>query len=225
MAEPLKNLPEDQRPREKLLQQGAEALSDVELLAIFLRTGVKDKNVLDLAEELLTTLGGLHGLFTASQAQFNAIHGMGPAKYVQVHAVLEMSRRYLLDQIKRGDALSSPKKVRDFLSLRLKSRPHEVFAVIFLDTKNRVIAFEELFHGTIDGAGVYPREILKRVLHHNAAAVIFAHNHPSGVAEPSPTDIQFTRRLRDALGLFDVRVLDHVIVGEKWISMAERGLF
>ena len=217
--------PEGERPREKLLQKGAAALSDAELLAIFLRTGVVGKSAVDLARELLILFGNLTQLFAASEADFCAIHGMGQAKFVQLQAVLEMSRRALNEEMQRGDALNSPRAVRDYLQLLLGSRPQEVFVVLFLDTQHRVIATEELFHGTLSQTSVYPREVVKRALAHNAAAVILAHNHPSGVAEPSQADQHLTQALKQALALVDVRVLDHFIVaGGRMHSFAETGL-
>ena len=217
--------PEGERPREKLLQKGAVALSDAELLAIFLRTGVVGKSAVDLARELLIRFGNLTQMFAASEADFCAIHGMGQAKFVQLQAVLEMSRRALNEEMQRGDALNSPRAVRDYLQLLLVSRPQEVFVVLFLDTQHRVIATEELFHGTLGQTSVYPREVVKRALAHNAAAVILAHNHPSGVAEPSQADQHLTQALKQALALVDIRVLDHFIVaGGRMHSFAETGL-
>ena len=171
--------PELERPREKLLHKGAQNLSDAELLAIFLRTGAPGKSAVDLARELMQRFAGLGGLFAASQADFCAIGGLGPAKYAQLQAVLEMARRALQEKITRGDAMNSPQTVRDYLRLALQGRPHEVFVALFLDAQNRVIASEELFRGTLTQTSVYPREVVKRALYHNAAAVIFAHNHPS----------------------------------------------
>jgi len=217
--------PAGERPREKLLQRGASSLSDAELLAIFLRTGVTGKSAVDLARELLQRFGSLTRLFAASEGEFCALHGMGQAKYVQLQAVLEMSRRALQEELQRGDALSSPRAVRDYLQLLLGGRSQEVFLVLFLDTQHRVIAFEELFHGTLGQTSVYPREVVKRALLHNAAAVILAHNHPSGVAEPSQSDRLLTDALKQALGLVDVRVLDHFVVGGgQTLSFAEQGL-
>ncbi len=217
--------PEGERPREKLLTRGAASLSDAELLAIFLRTGVTGKSAVDLARELLNKYGNLTQLFAASEADFCEVHGLGQAKYVQLQAVLEMSRRALKEELQRGDALNSPRAVRDYLQLLLGARQQEVFLVLFLDTQHRVIASEELFHGTLSQTSVYPREVVKRALAHNAAAVIFAHNHPSGVAEPSQSDQLLTDALKQALNLVDVRVLDHFIVGTgKILSFAERGL-
>ena len=217
--------PEDERPREKLLQRGASSLSDAELLAIFLRTGVTGQSAVDLARNLLSRFGNLTKLFAAGRKDFCELHGMGQAKYVQLQAVLEMSRRALKEELQRGDALNSPSAVRDYLQLMLSGRQQEVFLVLFLDTQHCVIASEELFYGTLSQTSVYPREVVKRALAHNAAAVIFAHNHPSGVAEPSQSDQHLTTALKQALGLVDVRVLDHFIVaGMGCLSFAERGL-
>lgn len=217
--------PEGERPREKLIQRGAAALSDAELLAIFLRTGVTGKSAVDLARDLLSRFNSLTQMFAASEAEFCAIHGMGQAKYVQMQAVLEMSRRALSEEMRTGDALNSPRAVRDYLQLLLRGREQEVFMVIFLDAQHRVLAAEELFHGTLTQTSVYPREVVKRALFHNAAAVILAHNHPSGVAEPSQSDRLLTDALKQALALVDVRVLDHFIVaGVGCLSFAERGM-
>ncbi len=219
------NWPSGDRPREKLLERGAAALSDAELLAIFLRTGVVGKSAVDLARELLQRFGDLTHLFAADQRSFCELHGMGQAKYVQLQAVLEMSRRALQERMRRGDALNSPAAVREYLQLLLSAREQEVFVVLFLDTQHRVISNEELFHGTLSQTSVYPREVVKRALAHNAAAVIFAHNHPSGVTEPSSADELITGVLKQALALVDVRVLDHFIVaGGNTLSFAERGL-
>ena len=222
---PITDWPVSERPREKLLGQGAPALSDAELLAIFLRTGLPGCSAVDLARQLLTRFGSLRALLQADLRQFSAHPGLGPAKYAQLQAVLEMGRRHLFEDLKRGDALTSPGAVRAFLRSQLAALPHEVFACLFLDNQHRVIAFEELFRGTIDSASVYPREVLKRALAHNAAALILTHNHPSGVAEPSQADLQLTRRLRESLALLDIRVLDHLVIGDgDPVSMAERGL-
>lgn len=217
--------PAGERPREKLLERGAAALSDAELLAIFLRTGVVGKSAVDLARELLQRFGSLTRMFAATEGEFCALHGMGVAKFVQLQAVLEMSRRALREEMECGDALNSPAAVRDYLRLLLSGRGQEVFLVLFLDAQHRVVAVEELFHGTLTQTSVYPREVVKRALHHNAAATIFAHNHPSGVSEPSQSDQLLTDALKQALGLVDVRVLDHFIVaGNACLSFAERGL-
>jgi DNA repair protein RadC len=217
--------PLEERPREKLLQRGAGALSDAELLAIFLRTGIRGKTAVDLARELLSSFGGLRPLLEAECKAFCAARGLGEAKYVLLQATLELTRRHLLTTLKRSSVLTSPDATCQYLASRLRGRQQEVFAAMFLDNRHRVIAFEELFFGTIDGASVHPREVVRRALSHNAAAVIFAHNHPSGVAEPSRADEQITRRLKEGLTLIDVRVLDHIIVGDgEMVSMAERGL-
>jgi DNA repair protein RadC len=222
---PIPSWPVQERPREKLLSRGAAALTDAELLAIFLRTGVTGKTAVDLARELLEEYRGLRGLMGASRERFCAGKGLGEAKYSQLQAVLEMSRRYLGEELERGDALTTPQAVRRYLKNRLYSYPYEVFACLFLDNRHRLIQYEELFRGTVDGSSVHPREVVSRALHHNAAAVILAHNHPSGVAEPSQADTRITRRLRDALALVDIRVLDHVIVGDgEPSSFAELGL-
>jgi DNA repair protein RadC len=217
--------PEGERPREKLLSRGAASLSDAELLAIFLRTGVAGKSAVDLARDLLVRFDSLTRMFAASKGDFCEMHGMGQAKYVQMQAVLEMSRRALKEEMQHGDVLNSPRAVRDYLRLLLGGRQQEVFLVLFLDTQHRVIASEELFHGTLSQTSVYPREVVKRALAHNAAAVILAHNHPSGVSEPSQSDRLLTDALKQALGLVDVRVLDHFVVAVgQTLSFAEKGL-
>lgn len=217
--------PESERPREKLLKKGAANLSDAELLAIFLRTGMAGKSAVDLARDLLKRFGSLTGLFATDQGAFCLVPGMGPAKYTQLQAVLEMAQRALAEKLQTGDAMNSPKSVRDYLRLTLEGKKHEVFVGIFLDAQNRSIAAEELFNGTLTQTSVYPREVVKRALHHNAAAMIFAHNHPSGVAEPSQADEILTQSLKQALALVDVKVLDHFIVGGGTaMSFAERGL-
>lgn len=214
-----------ERPREKLLALGAGALSDAELLAIFLRTGLRDKPVLQLARELLVTFGGLRGLLEAEKERLTGAPGIGAAKYVQLQAALELAERYLETSFSRGDAISDPGMTRRYLKGKLRGHPQEVFACLFLDNQHRLIRYEELFYGTIDGASVHPREVVRRVIRHNAAAVIFAHNHPSGVAEPSQADRRITDRLKSALALVDVRVLDHMVVGDQEVtSFAERGL-
>lgn len=216
--------PEGERPREKLLLRGADALSDAELLAIFLRTGLPGISAVDLARSLVARFGGLRGLFNASEEQFCAAPGLGRAKYAQLRAVLAMSQRYLAEELQRGGAITSTEGAGQYLSSRLRDRAREVFAVLLLDNQHRMIAFEELFEGTIDSAAVHPREVVKRALYHNAAALILAHNHPSGVAEPSEADRQVTLRLQRALELVGVRVLDHLVVGDgKPVSFAERG--
>ncbi|MFP4615811.1 MAG: RadC family protein [Thiohalorhabdus sp.] len=217
--------PAEARPREKLAERGPEALTDAELLAIFLRTGTRGRSAVDLARDLLERFGGLRPLLAADEAAFCAAPGLGAAKYVQLQAVTEMTRRYLAEGLFRDEPIESARAARDYLTARLRERAREVFAALFLDTRHRVVAFEELFQGTIDGAAVHPRELVKRALHHNAAAVIVAHNHPSGVAEPSAEDERITARLRQALELVEVRLLDHFVIGDgEAASFAQRGL-
>jgi DNA repair protein RadC len=217
--------PSAERPREKLLQRGASALSDAELLAIFLRTGVKGKSAVDLARELLSDFNGLRHLLAADRQRFCRAAGLGDAKYAQLQAVVEMTRRYHGEKIKRGAELTSPDKAFNYLQAEIGNASRELFGVLFLDTRHRVISFEILFSGTIDGASVHPREVVKRVLQHNAAAVILAHNHPSGVAEPSRADIAITEKIKSALALVEVRLLDHIIVTANGAeSMADHGL-
>jgi len=221
----IKDWPLAERPREKLLERGPGALSDAELLAIFLRTGSRGKNAVDLARDLLRDFGGLNPLLTAERTAFCTAPGLGPAKFALLQATLEMTRRYLAERLERGEPLRNSQDTRHFLQARLASYDHEVFAVLFLDNRHRILGFDELFHGTLSGAQVHPREVMKRALHYNAAAVILAHNHPSGVSEPSQADTQITRRLRDTLQHIEVRVLDHIIVGQgETTSMAESGL-
>ncbi|KRW61273.1 RadC family protein [Pseudomonas sp. TTU2014-080ASC] len=220
----IRDWPAAERPREKLLAQGAVSLTDAELLAIFLRTGVAGCSAVDLARQLLSEFGSLRALLQADLPSFSEHLGLGPAKFAQLQAVLEMGRRHLAEQLRRESVLESPQAVRDYLKTLLRHEPHEVFGCLFLDAKHRVLAFEALFHGSIDSASVYPRQVVKRALFHNAAALILTHNHPSGVAEPSQADRDLTRRLKDALALVDVRVLDHFIVGDgEPLSMAEHG--
>jgi DNA repair protein RadC len=217
--------PVDDRPREKLLAKGPGSLSDAELLAIFLRTGTRGKSAVDLARALLARFGSLAGLIAAGRNSFCAVPGFGSAKYAQLQAATELVRRALAAQMKSGINLSSPEAVRDYLRLSIQDRQVEIFLGIFLDAQNRVIAVEELFSGTLTQTSVFPREVVKTALHHNAAAVIFAHNHPSGVAEPSRADETLTQALKQALSLIDVRVLDHFVVGRgATLSFAERGL-
>ena len=220
----IRNWPAAERPREKLLEHGPAALSDAELLAIFLRTGVVGRSAVDLARHLLGEFGSLRALLEADLSRFSAHLGLGPAKFAQLQAVLEMARRHLAERLRRDSALESPQAVRDYLKAQLRHEQHEVFGCLFLDAKHRVLAFEALFRGTVDGASVYPRQVVKRALAHNAAALILTHNHPSGVAEPSQADRLLTERLKEALALIDVRVLDHFIVGDgEPLSMAEYG--
>jgi DNA repair protein RadC len=221
---PIKDWPLGERPREKLLAKGPRALSDAELLAIFIRSGTRGQTALDLARHALSELGGLRTLLDCDQSRLCRLPGLGAAKFVELNASLELGRRYLESRLRRGAALASPVDTRRFLEARLKGLAQEVFACLFLDSRHRVICFEEMFHGTIDGASVHPREVVRRALSHNAAAVIITHNHPSGVAEPSRSDRALTRRLQEATALVDVRLLDHVVVGEgETVSFAERG--
>ena len=216
--------PLHERPREKLLQQGAHALSDAELLAIFLRTGIPGCSAVDLARRLIQEFGSLRRLFESDLKQFSAQPGLGPAKYAQLQAVLEMARRHLAERLRETSVLESPQAVRDYLKAHLRHQPHEQFAALFLDTKHRVLSFEVLFEGTVDGASVYPRQVLKRALAHNAAALIITPNHPSGMSEPSHDDRVLTQRLEQALSYIDVRLLDHFIVGEgEPLSLRESG--
>ncbi len=217
--------PAAERPREKLLAHGPEALTNAELLAIFLRTGVKGSSAVELARTLLLQFGSLRAMLESTAENFCRHHGLGLAKYVQLQATLELSRRHTLEKLQREDALMNPEETKSYVNARLTGLPHEVFTCLFLDTKNRVIVCEDLFQGTIDSASVHPREVVRRTLFHNAAAVIFAHNHPSGIAEPSQADIHITQRLQQALALIDVRVLDHLIVGDRQtLSLAEQGM-
>jgi DNA repair protein RadC len=222
---PLKDLPPDAQPREKLLARGPGALSDAELLALLLRTGLAGKGVLQLAQELLDSFDGLAGLLHASADDLKRIKGLGPAKRAELVAVLELARRVLAEQLRERAALDSPQAVKDYLQLQLASKKHECFAVLFLDNQHRLLALEELFRGTLAQTSVYPREVVLRALHHHAAAVVLAHNHPSGTVQPSRADESLTQALKAALALVDVRVLDHFIVTrEQAASMAEMGL-
>ncbi|RST53579.1 RadC family protein [Variovorax sp. MHTC-1] len=221
-----KDLPAGARPREKLMAQGAAALGDAELLALLLRTGVAGKNVLQMAQELLDGFGGLAGLLHAGLDDLKRIKGLGgTAKRAELTAVLELARRALAERLKERAVFDSPEAVKHYLQLHIAARPHEVFAALFLDAQHRLIALEELFRGTLTQTSVYPREVVMRALHHHAAAVVLAHNHPSGCAEPSRADEAITQTLKAALALIDVRVLDHMIVTRgQTLSMAERGL-
>lgn len=220
----IKDLPTQARPREKLLERGPQSLSDVELLAILLRTGMAGKNVFALAEEMLAS-GGVSGLLNATRPQLQAFKGLGPAKQAELMAVAELARRSIGQQLREREAFHTPGAVKQYLQLHLAHKTHEVFAVLFLDSQNRMLALEELFRGTLTQTSVYPREVVLRALHHQAAAVVLAHNHPSGAATPSSADEMVTRTLRSALGLIDVRVLDHFIVTRHQVtSMAELGL-
>ena len=221
----LKHLPADSRPREKLLQRGPAALSDAELLALLLRTGIQGKSVVVMAQELLDQFGGIAGLLHTSADALKTIKGLGPAKRAEVVAVLELARRALAQQMQDKPVFDGPQAVRDYLQLQLGAKGHEVFAILFLDSQHKLLAFEELFRGTLTQTSVYPREVVLRALHHQAAAVVLAHNHPSGNAQPSSADEALTRTLKTTLALVDVRVLDHFVVTRSGVvSMAELGL-
>ena len=221
----LKDLPEDARPREKLLARGAGALSDAELLALLLRTGLPGKNALQMGQELLDSFGGVAGLLHTGAEALKSIKGLGPAKRAEIVAVLELARRALAAELKEKALFATPQAVRDYLQLQLGSRQHEIFAVLFLDSQHRLIALEELFRGTLTQTSVYPREVVIRALALNAASVVLAHNHPSGAARPSRADEMLTQTLKSALALVDVRVLDHfVVTSTQAVSMAELGL-
>lgn len=221
----MKDWPVSDRPRERLSQGGAGQLSDAELLAVLLGRGVAGLSALDLARQLLTRFGGMRGIFNAGVAELQALHGMGPGKAAALIAARECCCRYLQEKMPAGQAIRSPADTREFLIARLRDRPHEVFCCLFLDNRHRVLAFDELFRGTIDNTTVYPREVVRQALQRNAAAVILAHNHPSGVAEPSEADQLITRRIRGALDLIDVRLLDHFVIGDgTCTSLASRGL-
>lgn len=221
----IRNWPQAERPREKLLALGPAGLTEAELLAILLRTGVPGQSALDLARSLLIEFGSLRGLLTASRTHLCARHGLGTTGYVTLQAALELARRHYQELMQTGSALENPRLTREFVRMRLRDLPHEVFCCLYLDNRHRVIAFEELFRGTIDGASVHPREVVKHALSRNAASVILVHNHPSGLAEPSRADELITRRLKDALALVDIQVLDHLVVGDGVCeSFVERGL-
>jgi DNA repair protein RadC len=221
----IREWPEGERPREKLLARGAPALSDAELLALLLGCGTRGRSALELARGLLSDFGSLRELLNAQAARCLAFAGVGPARYAILQAAIELARRHFREALRLGPALAAPELTRTFLLAQLRDRPYEVFCCLYLDNRHRLIAFEELFRGTIDRAGVHPREVLRATLAHNAAAVMFAHNHPSGVLEPSQADELITRRLKEALALIDVRVLDHFIIGDgHCFSFCEHGL-
>lgn len=221
----MKDLPAAMRPREKLLSLGPASLADAELLALLLRTGLRGQGVLQMAESLLQQLGGLGGLLTSSGRQLQGIKGLGPAKRAELLAVMELARRGLTAGLREEPVFTTPQRVKDYLQMRLGALPHEVFAVLFLDAQQRLIACEEMFRGTLTQTSVYPREVVKRALELNTASVILSHNHPSGVLEPSRADELLTQTLKSSLQLVDVRVLDHVVVGRTGaVSFAERGL-
>ena len=230
---PLQDLPPDARPREKLLARGPGALSDVELLALLLRTGIKGKGVLQMAHELLQIkstdnpngFDGIAGLLHASATDLKSVKGLGPAKRAELLGVLELARRAMGQQLRERAVFATPEAVKHYLQLHLAAKAHEVFAVMFLDVQNRLLAMEELFRGTLTQTSVYPREVVLRALHHQASAVVLAHNHPSGTVQPSRADEHLTQTLKSTLALIDVRVLDHVIVAPGLaLSMAEQGL-
>jgi DNA repair protein RadC len=237
---PLKDLPLEAQPREKLLARGPGALSDAELLAILLRTGIAGKGVLQMAEELLQLkndsalrnkdeghggFGGIAGLLHATADDLKRVKGLGPAKRAEIVAVLELARRAMAQRLQEREVFADPQAVKHYLQLHLAAKGHEVFAVLFLDSQNKLLAMEELFRGTLTQTSVYPREVVIRALHHGAAAVVLAHNHPSGSVQPSRADEALTQTLKAALALVDVRVLDHIIVGPgRALSMAETGL-
>ncbi len=221
----IRDWPRDERPREKLLEKGAAALSDAELLAILLRTGTRGSSAVDLARDVLKSFRGLRKFIAADRRRFCAVPGLGLARFAELQAAVEISRRQLTESLRAGPSLASPRATCDFLSAKLRDLEHEVFCCLYLDKRHRLIEYEELFRGTIDGASVHPREIVKLALQRNSAAVIVAHNHPSGIAEPSQADELITQRVKEALGLVDIRLLDHIIVGDGMIvSLAERGL-
>jgi len=221
---PINSWPQTERPREKLISNGPQALSDAELLALFIRTGIPGKSAIDLARESLLETGGLRALLNLSQRELCQFKGIGPAKYVQFQAGLELGRRYLLEQLEKGDVITSPQISRDYLSMQLRDKPYESFYAMFLDSRHRVIHSQELFRGTIDNASVPVREVVKEALKHNAAAMIVAHNHPSGVAEPSAADKKLTETLHLALGMVGIKLLDHFVIGDsEVISFAEMG--
>lgn len=225
VMQPISAWPVQERPREKLVSKGVGSLSNPELLAIFLRTGSHGKSAVNLAQDLINEFKGLRGLVEASQDRFCEMNGLGPAKYCQIQAAIELGRRYLEENLQHKDILQCSKDTKAYLSAQLCAYPHEVFACLFLNSQHQIISFDRMFNGTIDGASIYPREIVKKALSRNAAAVILAHNHPSGAVKPSRADIDVTSRLKEALELVDVRVLDHFIVGgNSVISFAEEGL-
>lgn len=221
----IRDWPVGERPRERLLQHGSGALSEAELLAIWLRHGTNGRNALDLARSLLAHFGSLRSVLTAERHDLCNQHGVGPARWAELQAALEIVRRHHLERLQAGPLLGSPRAARDYLIARLRDLPHEVFCCLFLDSRHRLTSCEELFRGTIDGASVHPREVVKQALARNATAVILAHNHPSGIAEPSQADEIITTRLRDALALVEIRLLDHLIIGDgQCTSLAEKGL-
>lgn len=221
----IRDWPSAERPREKLLARGASTLSEAELVALLLQTGIEGHSAVDVARNLLVEFHSLRGLLSAEPERACATPGLGPARFARLQAALELARRHYQEQMQTGCALANPRATREFLRMRLRDLSYEVFCCVYLDNRNRVTGFEELFRGTLDGASVHPREVVKQALARNAAAVILAHNHPSGVAEPSQADEIITHRLKEALGLVDIRLLDHIVVGDGACeSFAERGL-
>jgi len=221
----IRDWPSDERPREKLLEKGAAALSDAELLAVLLRTGTPGHSALDLARSVLRSFASLRKLLAANRQRFCAEPGLGPARFAELQAAIEIGRRQLTESLKTGPSLGSPRATCDFLTAKLRDLEHEVFCCLYLDKRHRLIDYQEVFRGTIDGASVHPREIVKLALQRNSAAIIVAHNHPSGIAEPSQADEIITQRVKEALALVDIRLLDHIIVGDGVsVSLAERGL-
>ncbi|HTX24164.1 MAG TPA: DNA repair protein RadC [Steroidobacteraceae bacterium] len=221
----IREWPKTERPREKLLERGPEALSDAELIAVLLGSGVRGSSAVDLARRLIARFGSIRELLRADRSAALSQLGVGPARYALLRAALELARRHHLDALRVGPAVGSPQATRAFLLAQLRDRPYEVFCCMHLDSRHRLIAFEELFRGTLDSASVHPREVIRQVMAHNSAALILAHNHPSGVAEPSRADELITQRLRDSLALVDVRLLDHFVVGDgTCLSFSERGL-
>ena len=221
----INNWPIDERPQEKLLARGAAALSDAELLALFIRSGTKTRSAVDIGRDLLVEYGSLRQILTTEEKQLCKTPGLGQVKYVALQAALEIGRRYLNQSLRKQGPLSSPEQASDFLTHQLRDRQQEVFAVIYLNSRHHVIDYQELFIGTLNGANVHPREVVKSVLKANASAVILAHNHPSGVAEPSIADTNVTQKLRKSLALIDVKLLDHLVIGDgEYVSMSDRGL-
>ena len=222
----IREWPDGERPQEKLLASGASALSDAELLALFIRSGTRGQSAVDIGRGLLQEFGSIRQILTADQRRICNFNGLGPARYALLQAAREIGRRFLDQSLRKAGPLSSPSQAADFLTHQLRDRRREIFAVLYLDTRHQVIDYEELFSGTLNGATVHPREVVCSVLEHNASAVILAHNHPSGIAEPSQADATLTRRLRDALALIDVRLLDHIVIGDgEFVSLSDRGLF
>jgi DNA repair protein RadC len=221
----IRDWPKNERPREKLIERGAQVLSEAELLAVLLGSGVRGRSAVELSRHLLMEFGSLRALCSSERTRFMSHRGLGPTRYCVIQAALELGRRHFREAMCIGSVLTAPEPTRAFLTTQLRDRAYEVFCCLYLDNRHRLISFEELFRGTIDGASVHPREVVKQALSHNAAALIFAHNHPSGIAEPSAADELITQRLKAALALVDIRVLDHFIVGDgTCLSFAERGL-